>query len=88
MLASELARPQGWEFLEVAWDSEGAQVLEILPGVLAVRMEHPCMGSYRSRIPPKERGDGNAPLSKTATSCHLLKTLGQGGKGNRCFNVP
>lgn len=54
MLASELAQPQGWEFLEVAWDSEGAPVLELLLGVLALRMERPCMESYRSRIPPKE----------------------------------
>lgn len=57
MPSSELAQPQCWDFhfLEVAWDSEGAHVLETLPGVLALRMKYPCMGSYRPRTHQKGR---------------------------------
>lgn len=64
--------PRPSEFLEVTWDSEGAWAVEFSLGVLALRKALSLHGVLQARNAAKRGGDGNAPLSNTATSCLLI----------------
>ena len=67
--AGSVRRP--WKFLEVAWDSEGAWVLELLLGILALRMELSLHRVSQAWNTSRRGDDRNAPLSNPVTSCHL-----------------
>lgn len=65
--AGSTQRP--WEVLAVAWDSEGAKVLELW---LALRTELSLHGVLQAWIATRRECDGNVHLSNQAASCYLI----------------
>lgn len=70
--------PQSWLSLKtlgvpgsVARDSEGAGVLELLLGILALRMELSLHGDPQAWNTSQRGDDGNVPIFNPVTSCHL-----------------